>query len=127
LARVKWWWIFAFGGVGAVLRYGLATFVQTRAGETFPWGTLSVNVAGCFAIGLLATAFEERSVVSPELRLAVLVGLLGGFTTFSTFGLETWRLLEDAELGRALANVSASIMVCVLAVVSGVRLARWLA
>ena len=110
-----------------MLRYGLAGFVQLRAGDTFPWGTLSVNVAGCFAIGLLATAFEERSVLPPELRLAVLVGLLGGFTTFSTFGLETWRLLEDAEIARALANVTASVVVCLLAVVVGVRLARWLA
>ena len=88
LARVKWWWIFAFGGAGAVLRYGVSGFVQMRTGDAFPWGTLSVNVAGCFAIGLLATAFEERSVLSPDLRLALLVGLFGGFTTLSTFGLE---------------------------------------
>lgn len=127
LARVKWWWIFAFGGAGAVLRYGVSGFVQMRTGDAFPWGTLSVNVAGCFAIGLLATALEERSVLSPDLRLALLVGLFGGFTTFSTFGLETWRLLEDAEIARAFANVAASVVACLLAVVVGVRLARWLA
>ena len=115
------------GGAGAVLRYGLASFVQLRAGDLFPWGTLTVNVFGCFAIGVLATAFEERSVLSPDLRLALLVGLLGGFTTFSTFGLETWRLLEDAELARALANVTASVLTCLVAVIAGVRLVRWLA
>ena len=120
-------WIFLAGGAGALLRFGLAGAVQARAGESFPWGTLAVNVAGCFAIGVLATAFEERSVLSPELRLALLVGLLGGFTTFSTFGLETWRLLEDAELGRALANVLASVVTGLLAVVVGVAVTRWLA
>ncbi len=120
-------WIFLAGGAGALLRYGLGGAVQARAGDGFPWGTLAVNVAGCFAIGVLATAFEERSVLSAELRLAVLVGLLGGFTTFSTFGLETWRLLEDAELGRAAANVIGSLVACLVAVVAGVTVARWLA
>lgn len=124
---MRWWWIFGAGGLGAVLRFGLAGLVQARAGDAFPWGTWAVNVLGCFGIGLLATAFEERSVLSAELRLALLVGLLGGFTTFSTFGLETWRLLEDAEWGRAAANVLGSVVTGLLAVVMGVRLARWLA
>ncbi len=119
-------WIFLAGGAGALLRYALAGVVQERAGDGFPWGTLVVNVVGCFAIGVLATAFEERSVLSPELRLALLVGLLGGFTTFSTFGLETWRLLEDAELARALANVAGSVAAGLAAVVAGASLARWL-
>ena len=120
-------WIFLGGGVGALLRFGLAGVVQARAGESFPWGTLVVNVVGCFAIGVLATAFEERSVLSPELRVALLVGVLGGFTTFSTFGLETWRLLEDAELARALANVLGSVAAGLVAVVLGVIVTRWLA
>ena len=123
---MTWLWIFLAGGAGAVLRYGLAGLVQGRAGADFPWGTLAVNVLGCFAIGWLATA-AERSVLAPELRIALLVGLLGGFTTFSTFGLETWRLLEDAELGRALANGLGSVVACVIAVVLGVAVTRWLA
>ena len=120
-------WIFLGGGAGALLRFGLAGVVQTRAGDAFPWGTLAVNVAGCFAIGLLATAFEQRSVLPAELRLGLLVGVLGGFTTFSTFGLETWRLLESAEHARALANVAASVLFSLVAVIAGVQAARWLA
>ena len=124
---MAWLWIFAGGGLGAMLRYGLSGWVQERAGDAFPWGTFAVNVVGCFAIGVLATAFEERSVLRPELRLALLIGLLGGFTTYSTFGLETWRLLEDGEGGRALFNVAGSAGAGLAAVVLGVRLTRWLA
>ena len=117
-------WIFLAGGLGAWLRFALAGFVLTRAGDAFPWGTLAVNVTGCFAIGLVATALDQRSVPMPELRMALVVGLLGGFTTFSTFGLESWRLLEDGQAGRALLYVVASAGVGLLAVVAGVRLAR---
>lgn len=119
-------WIFLAGGVGALLRYGLSGWVQERAGDAFPWGTLAVNVAGCFAVGVLATAFAERSALSPELRLALLVGLLGGFTTFSAFGLETWRLLEDAQPGRALANALGSVAAGLVAVGAGAAVSRWL-
>jgi CrcB protein len=122
-----WLLLFTAGGLGAMLRYALSGWVQDRAGDAFPWGTLAVNVVGCFAIGVLATALEERSVLAPELRIALLVGLLGGFTTFSTFGLETWRLLIGGELGPALANALLSVLLCLLAVALGGILARWLA
>ena len=121
---MRFGWIFLAGGAGALLRYALSGIVQGRAGEAFPWGTLAVNVVGCFAIGLLATAFEERSVLSSELRLALLVGLLGGFTTFSTFGLETWRLLEGGEPMAALGNALGSVVACLFAVAAGIQLGR---
>ena len=114
------------GAVGALARYGTVVGLGRWLGFGFPWGTLAVNVAGCFAVGVLATAFAERSALSPELRLALLVGLLGGFTTFSAFGLETWRLLEDAQPGRALANALGSVAAGLVAVGAGAAVARWL-
>ncbi len=124
---MRWALLFLAGGAGVMLRYALAGAVQTRTGGLFPWGTFAVNVLGCLAVGVMATWLEERSVLAPELRVALLVGLLGGFTTFSTFGLETWRLLAEGESVRAFANVAGSLVVGLLAVVAGVRLARWLA
>ena len=124
---MRWALLFLAGGAGVLLRYALSGAVQARAGGLFPWGTFAVNVLGCLAVGVSATWLEERSVLAPELRVALLVGLLGGFTTFSTFGLETWRLLADGESLRAFANVVGSVVVGLLAVVAGVRLARWLA
>jgi len=124
---VRWLLLFAAGGTGALLRYGVAGLVQTRAGASFPWGTLAVNVSGCLLIGLLATWFESRSLLSAELRIAVLVGLLGGFTTFSTFGFETWRLLEGGELIGATANVLGSVLAGIAAVAVGIQIGRLLA
>lgn len=118
--------LFAAGGTGALLRYAVAGLVQARAGATFPWGTLVVNVSGCLLIGLLATWFESRSLLSAELRIAVLVGLLGGFTTFSTFGFETWRLLEGGELIGATANVIGSVLAGIAAVALGIQIGRLL-
>lgn len=124
---MRWLLLFVAGGAGALLRYGVAGVVQARTGTAFPWGTLAVNVSGCLLIGLLATWFESRSMLSAELRIAVLIGLLGGFTTFSTFGLETWRLLEGGEWLGAAANAVGSVLVGLLAVVAGIQLGRLLA
>lgn len=85
--------VFAGGGAGSVLRYGLTLLVHTRASTQFPWGTLAVNLVGCTAIGVLGALFDYRQV-PPELRLLFIVGLLGGFTTFSSFGYESLRLFE---------------------------------
>lgn len=104
--------IAAGGAMGAVLRYGVGGWVQdTRLAEpgrwfgaALPWGTLVVNLSGCLLIGLLAGLMQRRLLVHPDLRALVLIGLLGGYTTFSTFALETLRLVQEGSLGAALAN-----------------------
>lgn len=121
---MRWLILFAGGGLGATLRFALALWVDERAQVEFPWGTLAVNAVGCFAIGLLATFADEHRVLTPALRLFLVAGLLGGFTTFSTFGLETWRLVEGGFAGLALANAFGSLFVSLLAVIAGVVLAR---
>jgi CrcB protein len=123
---MKWVLLFAAGGAGTLLRYALSGAVQARAGAELPWGTLAVNFAGCFAAGFLATTLEERSVVSAEVRIVILIGLLGGFTTFSSFGLETWRLLETGQTPAALANAAGSVVSCLAAVAVGAAVARGL-
>jgi CrcB protein len=122
---MRWLWIFAGGGLGAVLRYELGGWVQAHGGSAFPWGTFAVNALGCFAIGLVATWIDERAGGGPELRAFLLTGVLGGFTTFSAFGLETWRLAEEAALLSATANALGSVAVCLVAVATGVALARF--
>ncbi len=121
---MKWLLLFLGGGIGASLRFALATWVDQRASVSFPWGTFAVNAAGCFAIGLLASFADEHHVLRPGARLFVVAGVLGGFTTFSTFGLETWELIEDRALWAALANAVGSVVVAIAAVFLGVLIAR---
>lgn len=121
---MRWLILFAGGGLGAVLRFALALWVDQRAQVAFPFGTLAVNVTGCFVIGLLATFADEHRILSPALRLFLVAGVLGGFTTFSTFGLETWRLVEDGLTGLAVWNAFASLGASLLAVLGGIAIAR---
>ena len=114
------------GALGSVLRYLMASGVQIAAGRQFPFGTLSVNVLGSFAIGLLYVWLVERSMASLELRAFLLVGVLGGFTTFSSFSLETFNLITEAAYGRALANVAFSVVLCVAGTWLGVAFGRQL-
>jgi len=100
----------AGGFVGAVLRYLASGWVQYRSGSVgFPFGTMFVNMAGCFVIGLLSYLVENRSMFSPEARGFLLIGLLGAFTTFSTFGNETFGLLRDNRLDLAVVNVGVQV------------------
>ncbi len=124
MARVKWLLLFAGGGIGAVLRFALALWVDERTDPPFPWGTFAVNGAGCFAIGLIATLADERELLSGPTRLFLVAGVLGGFTTFSTFGIETWRLAVDGHPLQAGLNALGSVVVGVAAVVAGVLLGR---
>ena len=118
-------WVGAGGFLGAVLRYGLQSLVQRQVPEAiFPYGTLAVNVLGCLAIGLLVGLLESRQLLGPELRGFVLIGVLGGFTTFSTFGYETFALANAGDLLRASANVGAHVLLGLPAVWLGYTLTR---
>jgi CrcB protein len=110
------------GALGAVARYGLSGWVQSVSGGTFPWGTLVVNVLGCFLLGFVFRVLQ-LSALSPAFRGAVTVGFLGAFTTFSTFGLETVGLLQDGRWARAAAYAGGSVAIGVAAVVAGLWLA----
>ncbi|MFV1957892.1 MAG: fluoride efflux transporter CrcB [Planctomycetota bacterium] len=112
------------GGAGALLRYLVSGLGQRLTVGVFPLGTLLVNVLGCFLIGYLGAVFSGPLLVRDEVRLALLVGLLGGFTTFSSFGWETFSLLNDREWGFAIANVVGSNLLGLLAVWIGYRLAE---
>lgn len=117
----------AGGFVGAVLRYLISSWVQYRSGSiVFPFGTMSVNLIGCFAIGLLSYLVENRSLLSPEARGFVLIGLLGAFTTFSTFGNETLGLIRDNRVDLAVVNAGAQVFVGVTMVWLGRILAALL-
>ena len=114
------------GAVGAVLRYGASLGVYSLMGRGFPYGTLFVNVSGSLLMGVLSIVLLERFDVGPEWRAAILVGLLGSFTTFSTFSIETLNLLEQGDMMRAFANIAFSVIVCLAAVWLGVGLGRQL-
>jgi CrcB protein len=116
--------IFAGGGLGAVLRYWAQGLVYNRMGSAFPYGTVLVNIVGCFVIGLLMVSMEERFLATPALRLFLTVGILGGFTTFSSFSFETMALFRDGESALALANVGLSVLVCLCATWTGMKLGR---
>ena len=100
------------GGAGSVLRYAIAGWSQRLADESFPLGTMVVNVLGCMAIGVLGAWFAEPHTVREEWRVALMVGLLGGFTTFSTFSFETLELANDGQWGRAAANAVLTNVLC---------------
>lgn len=114
------------GAAGALARWLVATGVYRWLGREFPWGTLAVNVAGSFAMGLLAVLLVERLTLGPAWRAGLLVGFLGAFTTFSTFALETVYLAGDGLGARAAANMVVSVAACVLAAVAGMQIARHL-
>ncbi|MCP4248982.1 MAG: fluoride efflux transporter CrcB [bacterium] len=118
---VKLLLIAAGGGVGAVLRYLVAGWGQRLGDGSFPWGTLIVNCSGCLAIGFLAALFAGPHLIREEYRVAILVGLLGAFTTFSTFGWETFALANTGQFALAAVNLVASNGVGLLAVWLGYR------
>jgi fluoride exporter len=115
----------AGGFVGSVLRYWVSGAVYSvAAAPRFPWGTLVVNVAGCFAIGLLGGLAESRGLLTASVRLFLLIGLLGGFTTFSTFGYETLALLREQALARAALNVGLQLTLGLTAAWAGLASSR---
>lgn len=112
------------GAIGALLRFWVSGWVYAAAGRSFPYGTLAVNVLGSLAIGFLYVWLLERVAGGVAWRAFLLIGLLGAFTTFSTFSLETLNLIEAGQLGRAVANMLLSVVLCVAAAALGVMVAR---
>lgn len=113
------------GAVGAVLRYLVSGWAQQASGGVFPWGTLSVNLLGSFLIGFLA-GFFESVMVSSQARIFLLIGVLGAFTTFSTFAIENVNLLRDKEYVLALTNILISNLAGICLVFAGYFLSRYL-
>jgi fluoride exporter len=105
---IRWCLIFLGGGLGSLLRYAIGGWIQRLLSVSFPWGTLVVNLLGCAAIGFLASLLTGPVLVREEYRLAVIVGLLGGFTTFSSYCWETISLTDGAQWAYAAGNILAS-------------------
>jgi len=118
-------WIFVGGGLGSLARWGASGFIANRIGETFPWGTLCINVSGSFVIGLFATATgpEGRWLAPATFRQFFMLGICGGYTTFSSFSLQTLNLAEDGEWFKAGANSVLPLVLCLLGVWLGSLLA----
>jgi fluoride exporter len=112
------------GGLGSVLRYLVSQWVQRLGSETFPLGTLSVNVIGCLCIGVLAAVFASPHAPREVYKFALAIGVLGGFTTFSTFGMETFVMANESQFGRAGLNLLLTNSLCLLAVWVGYRVAE---
>ena len=115
------------GALGSVSRYLLGTWTQSISKSIdFPYGTLTVNLIGCFIIGFLSQLAEARGVFTSEARAFIFIGILGGFTTFSSFGNDTINLLRDGETFNALANVGANVILGLLLVWLGRTVAFWI-
>ncbi len=118
---ISYVWVAAGGALGSVARFALASAFARAVGERFPWGTIAVNVTGCFVIGVIAmaTAPVGRMPVSVDVRQFLMIGVCGGYTTFSSFSLQTLTLMRAGEWPQAGANVAISVVACVLAVWAG--------
>ena len=110
------------GALGSVARYLVASAIQRFVAPVFPYGTFTVNIGGCFVAGALIARFEMHGLESPAARAFVFVGVLGGFTTFSTFGLETFEFINDGQWNKAILNVLLSNTACLVAVWLGYRI-----
>jgi len=112
------------GCVGSIVRYWLQGIAYRWTGPGFPYGTLLVNIVGCFFIGLIMTLSEERFLINPEVRIFIAIGILGGFTTFSSFSYETLALVNGANYFAALGNILSSVVIGLTATWLGMVLAR---
>lgn len=114
------------GFIGTLGRYWLSGLVARRYGETFPSGTLAVNLIGCFLVGIFFYLLQERFLVNQTVRTIIMIGFLGGFTTFSSFGLQTFTLLQNGQLGLAALNVSLSNLIGLILVWAGYSIGKML-
>ena len=122
--NIAYLWVALGGALGSVSRFWLSGLVAARFGETFPWGTLAINITGSFLIGALA-AFADpdgRYLISPGARQLLMIGVCGGYTTFSSFSLQTLRLAQDGEWLYAAGYVLLSVALCLAAVWLGYAL-----
>ncbi len=117
-------YVFVGGGIGAVARYYLSGAVYRWLPSNFPYGNLVVNIVGCLAIGVLMTSLEERFLATPSLRVFLTVGILGGFTTFSSFSYETVSLFRDGEILFGSLNAAGSLLGCLGATVAGILIGK---
>jgi CrcB protein len=118
---LTYFWIAIGSAIGGMARYGCSRAVAYRFGETFPWGTLLVNVSGSLVIGFVAALSgpDSRVMISPNARTFMMVGLCGGFTTFSSFSLQTLELIRNRDFGEAFGNIVLSVAACIAAVAIG--------
>jgi len=107
--------VFAGGGIGAVLRYTVTGLVYKSIDSSFPFGTFIVNVLGCLLIGFLMTMFEDRFLMQPTMKLFITIGILGGFTTFSTFSFETMQIWLTGEITATILNAFGTLAACLAA------------
>jgi len=119
--------IAGFGAIGCLARYYLSSWVYGYFGRAFPYGTFAVNIIGAFFIGLLMEFSLRSTLISPNLRIGLAIGLMGGLTTFSTFSYETLKLLEDGQFFTAFTNVLASVAICLALTWAGIYVARQIA
>jgi CrcB protein len=119
-----WFWVALGGALGSMARFWMATAVAALTGPQFPWGTLLINILGSFVIGWFGVLTGSRGAVSvpPDIRIFVMVGICGGFTTFSAFSLQTLELLQSGEILRAGFYILGSVTLCLLAVWVGALL-----
>jgi len=121
---IGWLLIFVGGGLGALLRGGLSALIQWNLDGRFPWGILAVNLIGCMAIGGVMPIDGARASLDVRWQFFAVTGFLGGFTTFSTFGLDTWRMLAHGDLALGVAYVVASVLGGIVAVALGAWVAN---
>jgi CrcB protein len=112
------------GFAGAISRYLVDGFVADRTAGAFPWGTLAVNLSGSFVLGLLFAMTAERAILPADIRGPVMIGFIGAYTTFSTFMLESWILIENGSYVPAIANLGGSVLLGLAAVLAGLTIGR---
>ena len=112
------------GAAGAVSRYLIQGWVEELAGGRFPWGTFAVNISGSFMLGVVFALAMDRAIISPEIRVPLMIGFIGSYTTFSTLMLESWRLVEEGDMLFMFGNLIGSVVIGMLAVVAGLALGR---
>lgn len=108
--------VFIGAGIGGTFRYWLSSFVHKFIPPFFPWGTLSVNLLGSFILGMMIFGLDEKELISPTVKLFIGIGFCGGFTTFSTFSLETFNMLRDAEFLFAGLNILSNVLLTILGI-----------